>query len=409
MDSRQFVTLVLAGLLTFGCAGSDSTGPQDETPVESQAPDAATREAQPELVTAGTPISFRQMSGGMDHGCGIATDSRAYCWGRGNWGRLGNGTEDGKLQPAAVAGGLLFRWISAGYFHTCGVTTDYLAYCWGANGWRQLGAATASDKSLVPIAVDGGLAFRQITVGYYHTCGLTTANKIYCWGNSGKGQTGTGSGTSSLAPPTPVISTATFRQVDAGAWHTCAVTQTYKAFCWGTSDKGALGVGAGITFRNKPTAVAGGLSFLQVSSGYAHTCGVTTASKAYCWGNGGTGALGNGKSLNSWTPQVVSGGLSFTRITAGGSHSCAETTAQKAYCWGGNPDGQVGDGTALSNRPSPVVVKGGLLFSQVDAGYNHTCGVANSVGYCWGYNNWGQLGTGNLTKRLVPTKVAGAL
>jgi alpha-tubulin suppressor-like RCC1 family protein len=91
-------------------------------------------------------LSFRQVSAGGFHSCGLTSDNRAYCWGHNEpstyadgSGELGDGTTISRLTPVAVFGGLHFRVVSAGTQHTCGVTTDSLAYCWGLNTFGSLG------------------------------------------------------------------------------------------------------------------------------------------------------------------------------------------------------------------------------------------------------------------------------
>ncbi|HET9274776.1 MAG TPA: hypothetical protein VFN96_01765, partial [Gemmatimonadales bacterium] len=76
---------------------------------------------------------------------------------------------------AAAATVLTFRTISAGGFHSCGVTTDDRAYCWGYNQFGQLGDGTNVNR-MVPTRVAGGLAFRQVSAGSHHTCGVTTGD-----------------------------------------------------------------------------------------------------------------------------------------------------------------------------------------------------------------------------------------
>ena len=43
-------------------------------------------------------------------------------------------------------------------------------------------------------------------------------------------------------------------------------------------------------------------------------------------------------------------------MNAGGEHSCGLTTDSRASCWGLNNDGEVGDGTTLTDRLTPVAV-----------------------------------------------------
>ena len=90
---------------------------------------------------------------------------------------------------------LNFAQVSAGGEHTCGVTSTNVAYCWGYNGWGQLGDGSAVEARVEPVRVLGGLAFRQVSAGQNHTCGVTPSNVAYCWGIAGA----LGNGTSSAA------------------------------------------------------------------------------------------------------------------------------------------------------------------------------------------------------------------
>jgi alpha-tubulin suppressor-like RCC1 family protein len=357
--------------------------------------------------TATSALAFRQVSAGVQHTCGVTPDDRAYCWGVNSDGELGDGTTTQRLTPVPVLGGLKFRQVSAGQGHTCGVTTDNRAYCWGNNLFHQLGDGTTTTR-LTPVPVAGGLRFRQVSVGDYHTCGWTYPDsRAYCWGFNGWG--GLGDGTNAdRASPVAVAGGRVFRQVSAGFNHTCAVTPTYEAYCWGLNDRGQLGDSTEVAFRLAPVLVAGGHRFAQADAGLRQTCAVTSGGRAFCWGDGRQGQLGNGKTYLSFWPRRVAGTLYFTRVSVGNSHTCAETNENRAYCWGINYFGQLGDGTTTT-RLTPVAVAGGLYFSQVSAGY-HTCGrTPEAVAYCWGDNFAGQLGDGTTTDRLVPTAVSGPM
>jgi alpha-tubulin suppressor-like RCC1 family protein len=380
-------------VLALGCREDDSspTGP---------AP-------QPALaITATTALAFYQMSGGYHFTCGLTTDNRAYCWGFNDIGAIGDGTTIHRHTPTAVAGGLRFRQISAGAISSCGVTTDFRAYCWGANDNGLLGDGTTTYHP-APVPVAGGHRFRQVETNWKHTCGVSYPdNRAYCWGENLDGELGDGTRTNRLTP-VAVAGDLRFQHVSAGWSHSCGVTTDNRMFCWGLNNFGQIGDSSTAARRLKPSRVGRTRQWHDVDAGAYHTCAVTTSDRAWCWGNGRGGELGNGQLYLSFWPRAVAGGLSFHRVSAGYSHTCGESTGDRTYCWGDASLGQLGAGFLVNDALKPVAVAGGLAFKQVSTGSTHTCGkTAAGVAYCWGYNAYGQLGDGTTTDRIVPVPVA---
>ena len=62
----------------------------------------------------------------------------------------------------------------------------------------------AEPVAPTPVAVTGGLTFRQVAVGDQHTCGLTTGNQAYCWGQNWYGQLGAAGYAQAGGVPFPV-------------------------------------------------------------------------------------------------------------------------------------------------------------------------------------------------------------
>ena len=342
-----------------------------------------------------TQLSFGSVSAGVAHTCGVTTGGTAYCWGSNQDGMLGDGSTTTRTVPVAVTGGLTFSAISAGVDQTCGLTAGGAAYCWGHGSLGN----DSTLSSWLPVAVSGGWSFSALSASGNRTCGVATNGTAYCWGNV----------------PVVVTGGLTFSAVTAGNRHTCGLTTPGIAYCWGNNDYGQLGDGT-IGFGYAPVPVSGGLTFSALSAGDENTCGLTTTGIAYCWGSNSSGQLGVGSTTSrSLIPVAVAGGLTFSALGPGanrtnrnlGSHTCGVTTAGAAYCWGSNNSGQLGDGSTTA-RAVPVAVTGGLTFSALSASLDHTCGLTtNGAAYCWGSNASGQLGTGTTTSSSVPVKVAG--
>ncbi|MBA3319009.1 MAG: hypothetical protein H0T50_13100 [Gemmatimonadales bacterium] len=372
----------------------------------------------PAVATAASaPLTFRQVSGGSSYNCGLTADGVVYCWGVNNLGQLGDGTLDDHPTPAPISGGRRFRQVDAGGGHACGIATDDRTYCWGWNNVGQLGDGTRADRSL-PTAVVGAPRFRQLSAGIFHTCGVTPNGRVYCWGINKQGQLGDGSDVPRRLEPVQVATDQRFRVVSVGGSHTCGITLDDRAFCWGHGKSGELGNGRTL-IRKTPTAVAGGLRFREIAAGetqrsgnWLFTCGITTEDRAYCWGGNLDGQLGDGTITRRLRPAAVAGGLRFSTVSAGGSFTCGVTTANAAYCWGRDDHGQLGDGGPTGDpnakRLSPVPVTGGLALTAVSAGWLHTCGVAtDGAAHCWGSNFSGELGDGTEVESSVPVAVLG--
>ena len=145
--------------------------------------------------------------------------------------------------------------------------------------------------------------------------------------------------------------------------------------------------------------------FASIQAGTSHTCALTPAGAALCWGGNESGQLGIGSTTTALVPQFVSGSLLFAGVSPGGlSHTCAVTTTGDGYCWGLNDDGQLGTGTLVAHAV-PVPVTGGLTFTAVTTGFFHSCGLTDEGRvYCWGRNFNGQLGDGTNSDSAVPVE-----
>lgn len=210
----------------------------------------------------------------------------------------------------------------------------------------------------------------------------------------------------SQVSPVEVFGGGTWTQVAAGFQHTCALATDGKAWCWGANQYGQLGVlTAGScsevgTCARRPLQVSGGLTFIRIAAGVTHSCGLTAAGAAWCWGGGNEGGkagfLGNGTILKSTTPVKVASDSVFRDISIGLSNTCALTAAGQAWCWGRNTRGELGD-SSQSPRAAPVRVSGTARYAKISLGVEHTCALSvTGTAQCWGHNRFGQLGTGDV-------------
>ena len=353
-----------------------------------------------------------QVVTGYAHTCALAPSGQAFCWGRNDFGQLGDNTTTERHTPVAVQqGGVTFTSISGGAYQTCALAPSGQAYCWGANWNGRLGDNTTTDRS-TPVAVQQptGVTFTSITAGADESCGLTSGGAAYCWGPNDSGQLGDNTTTAEHVPVAVHQGGVTFASITAGWTYTCGLTSAGAAWCWGVNANGQLGDNT-TTERHTPVAVQqGGVIFASITAGNVHTCGLTGAGAVWCWGYNGSGELGDNTNTERHTPVAVQqGGVIFASISAGEAHTCGLTSAGAAYCWGINWAGQLGDNTT-TERDAPVAVGGGLSWATVvsSEASSHTCAVklSSQLIYCWGLNGNGQLGDQTTTDRYSPVQAS---
>ena len=357
------------------------------------------------------PLTLASIAVGGAHSCGLTAVGEPYCWGRNNFGQLGDGTQLDRGEPTRVGGasGPTFVAIAAGYAHSCGITGAGEMYCWGRNGSGQLGDSTfisRSEPTRVPNLVATGM-----TLGDAHTCAWSAAQgasvgAVSCWGDNSFGQLGDGTESLRVVPTALVAGTPDARIVSAGGAHTCAFLGADAAStslrCWGSNDFRQID-GTRTWYRTQPTALDPVPDVVSVTTGSWHSCGLNATGVATCWGYNTGGQLGFASGAASG-PGTVGGGHVFASLDAGDRATCGRTADGETWCWGANDEGQLGDSTQTGSV-APVRVRGPAM-SAIAVGDAHACGLTptNEV-WCWGANAYGQVGDGTQERRLVPVRV----
>lgn len=380
----------------------------------------------------------RMATVGGRHSCALDSGGRAYCWGSNDLGQLGTGSHPGtggiarSSVPVAVRmpAGVGFVTIHPGMNGTCAIDQHGQAWCWGQNASGQLGTGSVTSAPHIiaaPRAVEqGSLRFMSIALGASHACAVAVGGDGYCWGRNDEGQLGTGNPVGAQLLPTRVSGAHAFKSIRVGWLHSCGITTADALLCWGYNAYGQVGMGqAGLDWDGtadvvtpsvmriaSPAAVIGGDAVMQVALGWVHTCAVTTGGSASCFGQNWSGVLGNGRTIDTSLdemsvpiPQAVSGALVLQSISAGDDHTCAVAVGGSAYCWGNSLQGRLGiGGTPPNFVPEPTPVAGGFSFASVEAGGAHTCGLTTALEVrCWGSGSVGQVGPTSPASALTPT------
>jgi alpha-tubulin suppressor-like RCC1 family protein len=335
---------------------------------------------------------------GESTSCILDMKGEVSCWGQAHVGQFGPtptercGNELNSWpcteRPTRIAGirGAIGLAVSS---HVCVVTSAEEVLCWGANDSGQLGrpskdscvpnlAVTRDGRGMqmpsvslpcsrLPLRVEGIPAARQVVVGRSHTCALTVAGEVYCWGSNDRGEVGIGSKAKD-APPTRVSGLTDITSVAAGMHNTCAIQRGGRLYCWGINNSGQLGfepndqcLDMGLSCSRIPGKVTENV--VEVGCGFTHGCARHSDGSVSCWGLDSDGQLGftgndkcnKGRQSCAATPRKVPHLKAASALSVGHGFSCV-IRDQNVECWGRNALGMLGDGSTES-RPDlrPVI------------------------------------------------------
>lgn len=253
-----------------------------------------------------------------------------------------------------------------------------------------------------------------VSGGGLHTCAVSDAGEVWCWGHNATGQVGDGTTAQRKLPTKTAALGATATDVDAGDNFTCAALTGGTVKCWGNNSDGQLGDNSTTQHTSPTTAVVNVSGATQVSAGYRHACAAQSDGQVKCWGHNLYGALGDGTTTQRLTAvTVLVNGTSnplddVVKVTAGQWHTCARQGDGDVWCWGFNSLGRLGDGTQTNRNKAVQVINLPDDAVDVAAGLEHTCAalITGDI-YCWGANGSGKLGNGTSTYSTVPGATAG--
>lgn len=298
--------------------------------------------------------------------------------------------------------------ISAGAYHTCAVLGNGAVKCWGRNDVGQLGNRSNVSRSY-PVQVAGLTAgVIGISAGRTHTCAVTISGAAKCWGDNQSGQLGNGSNIDSNRPVVVRGLNNGVASISAGSDHTCAVLIAGGVKCWGAGGYGRLGDGSNASSNVPLNVVDLGTQVKSIAAGGFHTCALLVDGVVKCWGWSVNGQLGNGSTFDVDGPVTVIDLDEAVAISTGSLHTCALTTAGELKCWGSNGQKQLGR-SRIQQSASPLVVSGlGDDITTISSSGSSSCAMSSAgIAKCWGWNQFGGLGDGTTISRHQPVQVIG--
>lgn len=370
---------------------------------------------------ASREVQFTQLNAGANQTLAIGEDGRAYGWGTNVQGRVGDGTTENRLSPVLLdAVSLAFTQVAAGNAHSLGLTADGDVYAWGAGTQGKLGDGTTAEhhSPTLASALPADTNFVQVDAGKFHSLALTDDGLIYGWGANSRGQLGNGATADVMIPALATGPDGVrFTKVAGGEQHTIALSTDGGVFAAGYNSSGQLGTGDTASSTTLvPVAFAGvlpdGAKIIDIAAGESSfSLALADNGTIYAWGANTNGQLGNGSSTNSLVPVAVTApeGVTFSSLDAGRNWSIARSTDGRVFAWGNNRYGQLGNGEAGTGVTSPlpveVVEPAGVDLVTIGAGANHALAIGDN-GLAY---TWGSglsnLGNGSSSDSFAPTEV----
>ena len=247
------------------------------------------------------------------------------------------------------------------------IEIDPLEIRWGLTDGRNLKLVPIPDEYEVDLVPDKGFTLERLCI---------TPPEVYACLPNGH------------CRPIPICSDP-WTTISAGSHHTCGLTKSGLAYCWGMNGDGQLGAATTTgcfanqafnpTCNPKPLAVtcpAGSpCRFNQISAGTTLTAAIDTNGDAWWWGRGGV-------AHHKVTATLAGNAVRFTQVAAGYGHACAISQGRsEIWCWGTNAYGEAGLPARTPYEVpdwAPTRVLAPIAFRKIVAGGEHTCAIGST-------------------------------
>jgi len=334
------------------------------------------------------------ISTGIDFSCAVMQVGDVYCWGKNDVGQLGVATpviNDGgyhtALNPVKVIGLSSVISIASGWGHSCAMRSDGSVWCWGGNTAGQVGNPTFADQP-IPVRVPGLPTVVSIHASGVGTCAVTTSGELWCWGDFEyfNGLLVAGRQDSQRASPARIVGLSQVVGMGLGPNNACAVTVAGQVYCWGDSGSGQIGDNQSTSYPSAPQQVRNLSDAVAVAVSSSGACATRANGVLMCWGS--ISSVANSFSgTSSPVPVQVDVGRSVAAVDMAGAGVCAIDSSGSMVCWGAGM-ARFGAG----DEPVPYTYRVGTISPRLEqtvsamaTGRNHSCVVTTDTAVrCWG-------------------------
>jgi alpha-tubulin suppressor-like RCC1 family protein len=329
---------------------------------------ATTNRSTPVTTFAGG-TNWKQVSGGV----AIKTDGTLWTWGFGSSGQLGNANMTNRSTPVTTfAGGTNWKQVSGGGSFTVAIKTDGTLWTWGNGLNGVLGNGITTGTRSTPVTTfAGGNNWKQVSVGGAFIAAIKTDGTLWIWGLGDNGRLGNGITTGTRSTPVTTFAGGTnWKQVDLGDAQCAAIKTDGTLWTWGYNVFSTLGINNQTNKSTPVTTFAGGTNWKQVSLSISTTAAIKTDGTLWTWGYNYYGSLGFGLigvgSFRNTPVTTFAGGTNWKQVSCESNHTAAIKTDGTLWTWGDGTSGALGNGIIAGIRSTPVTTfAGGTNWKQV--------------------------------------------
>ena len=298
--------------------------------------------------------------------------------------------------------------VASGHSYALAIKPNGTLWAWGSNSMGQLGDGTTTTRS-TPVQIGSDTNWQSIATGQDHSLAIKADGTLWTWGSNYHGQLGDGT-TIERHSPVQIGSDTNWQSINTGgthSFHSLATKTDGSLWTWGGNYFGKLGDGTTID-RYSPVRIGSDTNWQSIKAGgtaSSHSLATKSDGSLWAWGSNYHGQLGDGTTIDRHSPIRIGSDTNWQSIQTVGSYSLATKSDGTLWAWGRNYNGQLGDGTTI-DRHSPVQIGSENDWQSIAAGSGHSIAIKiDGTLWAWGANERGQLGDGTTTDRVIPVQV----